>query len=155
MTAIGRRPYGHTEPALLKRAAELDAWMREHRTHTRWWLWSANQCEAYTKKQKEAEALALQIKRSEAEQLTLDRIAAMRRCGLSWSVVARRLNEAKSRTRGGKEWTRVSVAEVFNRAMKRAPSLKRRSADSRNNKPSARCGEDTGQKERRHDKIYY
>lgn len=121
----GRRPYGHTEPALLKRAAELDAWLRHHRTHMQWWLGQPIS-KAYTKKQKEAEALALQIKRSEAEQLTLDRIAAMRRCGLSWSVVARRLNEAKSRTRGGKEWTRVSVAEVFNRAMRRGGDARQR-----------------------------
>ena len=62
--------------------------------------------------------MALRYGHTIAEKLTLGHIAAMRRCGLSWSVIARQLNDAGSRTRGGKVWTRVSVAERFNKAVR-------------------------------------
>ena len=50
------------------------------------------------------------------ERLTLDRIAALRRCGLSWSVIAERLNKAGSTRRKGGAWDRLSVYERWKRA---------------------------------------
>ena len=49
------------------------------------------------------------------EQLTLARIAAMRRCNLSWDQIARRLNDAGVKTRLGKPWDRLRVIAMSKR----------------------------------------
>ena len=64
--------------------------------------------------------MALAYGHNAEERLTLDRIAALRRANLSWGVIADRLNKAGSRTRGGKEWTRVSVYERWRGEVRRA-----------------------------------